>query len=496
MDLQGYIKLDFRYYLAKHIKAENLNPMRGYSISEIKELISGRNKAKIEYEKQYDQVKTGKIGFQDLYNEVENYLLKCLDGNSLPVHFDKDVKTKSFTILRFEEYGELWATFDFYKFLVSESKSHNNPSDDTAAKIFVSHSSKDEGLVRDFVDRILLLGLNMQNEDIFCTSIEGMDIKSGEDFRNKIKQQLKESEIIIQLITENYKQSEVCLNEMGAAWVLNAKVIPFIVEPIRYDNVGFIHNTTQLLKLNTKKDLLKFKDDHKGFFNSSDFNISRYDQQIDEFLKIFQSKVLEFKPTTKRQYIPTQKEIESYFSRFLEPDIDIMGLMIKAQPNIADCKAIFSEKYFREVYSFHSMIYRSMLEGKENWDQISTKDVFDIRSFTKDDLKKEATNERKRIFLESLRPNIIFFTVNFKNYGAEYGTSFSFWTFINGRWVFFPKPWRTIYSLADLKVNDGTLQKIVKTINRFGIGKELNKEGIEMEFFITHLIHELKKQAK
>ena len=493
MNLQDYIKLDFKYYLAKHIKAENLNPMRGYSISEIKELISGRNKAKIEHERQYDKVKTGKIGFQDLYNEIENYLLNCLDGNS--VHFDKDVKTKSFTILRFEEYGEIWATFDFYKFLVSESKNQSTPSHNTSAKIFVSHSSKDEGLVRDFVDRILLLGLNMQNEDIFCTSIEGMGIKSGDDFRNKIKQQLKESEIIIQLITENYKQSEVCLNEMGAAWVLNAKVVPFIVEPIRYDNIGFIHNTTQLLKLNKKKDLLKFKDDHKDFFNSTSFNLSRYDQQIDEFLKVFQSKVLQFKPMFKKQFIPTQKEIESYFSRFLEPDIDVVGLMLKAQPNIADCKAIFTEEYFREVYSFNSMIYRSMLEGEGNLDQISTKDVFDIRSTKKDELEKEVTSERKRIFVESLRPNVIFFTVSFKNYGTEYGTSFSFWVFINGRWVFFPKPWRTIYSVADLKT-DETLQKIVKTINRFGIGKELNKEGVEMEFFIAHLIQELKKQAK
>ena len=74
---------------------------------------------------------------------------------------------------------------------------------------------KDEGLVGVFVDRILLLGIGLRNEDTFCTSIEGMGIKSGEDFRNIIKEKLQAAQMIIQIITENYKRSEVCLNEIS-----------------------------------------------------------------------------------------------------------------------------------------------------------------------------------------------------------------------------------------------------------------------------------------
>jgi hypothetical protein len=77
-----------------------------------------------------------------------------------------------------------------------------------------------------------------------------------------ILKNLKGAKAVIQIISENYKQSEICLNEMGAAWVFSTNVIPFIVPNVRFDTVGFIHGTTQLLQLNNEGDLFKFQDDH------------------------------------------------------------------------------------------------------------------------------------------------------------------------------------------------------------------------------------------
>src|SRR5205814_2396052 len=37
-------------------------------------------------------------------------------------------------------------------------------------KIFISHSSKDKELVSQFIETILILGLGLKREDIFCTS--------------------------------------------------------------------------------------------------------------------------------------------------------------------------------------------------------------------------------------------------------------------------------------------------------------------------------------
>ena len=105
-------------------------------------------------------------------------------------------------------------------------------------KIFISHSTKDKTIVESFVAKILLLGIGLSEDNVFCSSSEGMNIKSGEDWRGRIKDELTQAKIILLMISPNYKDSEICLNEMGAAWITNAKVIPFALGKIDYKSVG------------------------------------------------------------------------------------------------------------------------------------------------------------------------------------------------------------------------------------------------------------------
>ena len=57
-----------------------------------------------------------------------------------------------------------------------------------AKRIFISHSSKDKYIMEKFTDHILQLGIGLSHEDIFCTSIEEMGIKNGEDIRRHIRE--------------------------------------------------------------------------------------------------------------------------------------------------------------------------------------------------------------------------------------------------------------------------------------------------------------------
>uniref|UniRef100_A0A7V3J9B0 TIR domain-containing protein n=1 Tax=candidate division CPR3 bacterium TaxID=2268181 RepID=A0A7V3J9B0_UNCC3 len=127
-------------------------------------------------------------------------------------------------------------------------------------KIFISHSKKDKPIVNFFVDDILIGGLGIKIVDIFCTSIDGSKIKSGEDWRNDIKDALQESKVTFLIITPNYKSSEICQNEMGAAWVLSCKVIPLIVEPITYTSCGILQEPKQIEKLTDEGSLDRIKD--------------------------------------------------------------------------------------------------------------------------------------------------------------------------------------------------------------------------------------------
>ncbi len=148
--------------------------------------------------------------------------------------------------------------------------------------IFISHSSKDKRIVGSFIDKVLKLCLKIETNQIFFTSFEESTIESGIDFRNAIKENLIKASLVVLIITDNYKDSEVCLNEMGAAWVLNAKVIPFIVHPIKYDSVGFIHHPNQLLKFNKKSDILKFIDEQKN--ESNNIKHTEVERHVNDFI--------------------------------------------------------------------------------------------------------------------------------------------------------------------------------------------------------------------
>ena len=152
-------------------------------------------------------------------------------------------------------------------------------------KIFISHCVEDVLLVQKFTEDILEIGLGIKTgEEVFNISIEGAGINNGEDFKKRIEAELKTAKIVIQIITENYKKSEACLNEMGAAWILGIQVIPFILEPISYNTVGFIHNTNQQLKINNKEDILSFVSQNKNLLHSN-YNDTKLHRKIDEFLK-------------------------------------------------------------------------------------------------------------------------------------------------------------------------------------------------------------------
>lgn len=160
--------------------------------------------------------------------------------------------------------------------------------------IFISHSSEDEKIITPFVEKILNLGLGIDRNKIFYTSAKDTGPRSGSDFKNTIKNKIISSVGVIQIITPNYKKSEVCLNEMGAAWVLSDNVIPFILDPVRFNNVGFIHNTTQILKLNNEGDLFKFQDEHPELYGDKRISSANYHKQVKEFIELLNGNQFRF----------------------------------------------------------------------------------------------------------------------------------------------------------------------------------------------------------
>ncbi len=372
-------------------------------------------------------------------------------------------------------------------FKLKEVKNNNEAFDNKPFRIFISHSSKDRKIVKHFKEKILQLGLKLDADEIFCTSVDDTGIKSGDDFPLEIKRNIKNSTFIILIITDNYKKSEMCLNEMGAAWILDTKVIPFVLDPINYNNVGLAFNSTQILKLNNRSDLMNFRDHHIEDLNRPDFKTGNYSDQIDSFLNVFNEQQTEQHTV---EILKTKDNKEEYFKKYLIADTNIPGLLQKAQPTLSDCQAIFNDLYFEDIYYLSSLLNGRLYEERGINNSLLSLDSFNVREIPKKEF--DNPNEIWMNFYSSLRISTKLYSVNFKSKDSEYGTRFNFWAYVNGRWVFFNKPQKLIRLIDSIKY-DPDLERIVKILKRFGIGRNLKQVDIDFDFFIYTLFKKLKQ---
>lgn len=152
-------------------------------------------------------------------------------------------------------------------------------------KIFISHSSKDKEFVELFVEKILKLALSIPNDRIFCSSIEGSGVKSGNYIPDTIKEEILKSCLAIHIISVNYKQSEICMNEIGATWISLPKdrIIPLLLHDVDFNILGILDTHRLCLKMNDQKDIIKFVQDCKQLLNPS-INLEIFYKKVDEFI--------------------------------------------------------------------------------------------------------------------------------------------------------------------------------------------------------------------
>lgn len=116
-------------------------------------------------------------------------------------------------------------------------------------RIFISHASKDCELIGKFVDSIFLLGMGLDSEIIAYTSREDTGVPAGESIPQFIQDNIACADIVLLMISDNYKNSEVCLNEMGAAWALNKHIIQILLPNTSFDKLGWLCSLDKALKI-------------------------------------------------------------------------------------------------------------------------------------------------------------------------------------------------------------------------------------------------------
>lgn len=169
------------------------------------------------------------------------------------------------------------------------NKEENLEMPQKKTKVFISHSSLDKGYVSCIVD--LLEDIGLTQEQLFCSSVPGYGIPLDEDIYDYLKQQFQEYNLhVIFILSDNYYQSVACMNEMGAAWILQNKYTVILLPKFEFKEVKGAINPRKIgLKLDddlteVKGKLGQLKDTLLKEFDLPSIMDVRWEQKRNKFI--------------------------------------------------------------------------------------------------------------------------------------------------------------------------------------------------------------------
>lgn len=161
-------------------------------------------------------------------------------------------------------------------------------------KIFISHSSKDKEIGNHLVK--LLRGIGLSEEEIIFTSNIAYGIPVGQNIFNWLKAQIREKPFVIYLLSNDYYKSIACLNEMGAAWIVENEHVVIFTKDFNINSNEFQSGAID------PREIGFFVNDEErilSFINTleSKFKISRnpviINQQVKEYISFINSKKID-----------------------------------------------------------------------------------------------------------------------------------------------------------------------------------------------------------
>jgi hypothetical protein len=161
--------------------------------------------------------------------------------------------------------------------------------------MFISHSKKDKAIADKLVD-LIETGIGISSEEIFCSSLEGMSIPSGNNFISFIKTQITDPEVVVLLLSPSYYKSTFCLCELGAAWVRSLKIIPIMVPPLDYDDIKDVLTGIQILKISKETDLNQMQSDITTSLKITGKPFAKWEAKRNEFIESISDIISEIPP--------------------------------------------------------------------------------------------------------------------------------------------------------------------------------------------------------
>ncbi|MEL6562435.1 MAG: SMEK domain-containing protein [Bacteroidota bacterium] len=186
---------------------------------------------------------------------------------------------------------------------------------------------------------------------------------------------------------------------------------------------------------------------------------------------------------------------DDFFNEFINSPENARELMLRTQPTLSDCREVFSDEYFELMHLYYDVCFSAILDPRANWEKFRVFDSFKITTSSYQEVQSGKHNMpggiRDLVNDRVFRPGkYSFHTVKFYPKDSEYGSSFKTWIKINGRWVYFVKPWRAMDEIGTLK-NDKSIDRMIKAMRRFGFREDPFEKDYDKEFFLRFFFKQL-----
>ena len=141
-----------------------------------------------------------------------------------------------------------------------------------------------------------------------------------------------------------------------------------------------------------------------------------------------------------------KSEAEKYFKVFLGKNSnDLSEVFLQHQPQLNDCKAIFKDEYYKEMFQGFNSSFAGLSEQMDTQkERFKNKTACRANEFNSNDVIANTCSVcpgvMKRIEMgKKMRPNIVCYQLEFlETESSEFGSSYAFFAFLNGHWAYFP----------------------------------------------------------
>lgn len=164
-------------------------------------------------------------------------------------------------------------------------------------KLFISHSSKNKVIANQLISYLERLGLEHKN--MFCSSSISQGAKNGEDLNSRIGKAIKDSNLIIYLISRDFLKSSYCIEELGVGWYLsqeyNKKCFYVLLPDVELSDLfGFVNGKIQkftLLNISQKESFISFTEDISNVMNIKEKSLTTQIEYINSFFNAINSEL-------------------------------------------------------------------------------------------------------------------------------------------------------------------------------------------------------------